>query len=184
MMQILPEFSDFIIDVVRGNIWMSGDDWIMNRFWKFMSRGIILWFLALVLTALTDVHYMEWVVIGGALILMGSYLIFAVLWVFVFYKKGVRPNAADPIPAETKIRVNGQMTGNTRFISSIPHGGRHVEYTEYEMEYTVQGQKYTNWFHMYPGPDLGDVYEKGTLVRLVCDLEKPNHFEVLGVGEE
>lgn len=37
---------------------------------------------------------------------------------------------------------------------------------------------------MYPGSDLGDIYEKGTLVCLVCDQKKPNYFEVLGVGEE
>lgn len=80
------------------------------------------------------------------------------------------------------VTASAKMTGGTREVTRRSYKIPGVLYTEYELQYTVNGATYKKWFHLYPGPDLGAVYGAGTEVTIRYSMSNPDIFEVMQVG--
>ncbi len=84
-------------------------------------------------------------------------------------------------------KVEAKTTGVTRMgekhlSSKVKLKGSVVAtYTEYAIKYEVDGKVYVEWFNLYPGVDLGDVFGEGTSVLIKYNVEDPEEFEVIKV---
>lgn len=84
-------------------------------------------------------------------------------------------------------KIEAKTTGATRIGEKHISGNIRLQksliatYTEYAIKYEVEGKVYVNWFNLFPGPDLGDIYGDGTSVLIKYNVEDPDEFEVLKV---
>ncbi len=74
-----------------------------------------------------------------------------------------------------------KTTGRTNRIYKAALRTPSYEYTEYQIEYEVNGVTYYKWFDLYPGPDLGDIYGEGTSVLIKYSESDPDEFEIVSV---
>lgn len=156
----------------------------MKKMMRIWVRAFGVWLLSVIVTANFFVDYLGIVNVAGIIVLMGSFLIFAFLRVVGLFRNQPLPAMEEEIPEETGILVVAETTGRTNQVRFAPRGQSASSYTEYEITYNVAGREYTKWFHIYPGPDLGDVYGEGRKVLIRCKQENPDQFELLEVCEE
>lgn len=84
-------------------------------------------------------------------------------------------------------KVEAKTTGTTRIGEKPIYSKVRLQrstiakYTEYAIKYEVDGKVYVNWFNLFPGPDLGDIYGEGTTVLIKYNVEDPDEFEVVKI---
>lgn len=84
-------------------------------------------------------------------------------------------------------KVEAKTTGTTRIGEKTIYSKVRLQrstiatYTEYAIKYEVDGKVYVNWFNLFPGPDLGDIYGEGTTVLIKYNVDDPDEFEVVKV---
>ena len=113
---------------------------------------------------------------GGVIIFVGLWVLYIVLMIIfsIQDKKGKKKIVEG-------IVVKAITTGQTRHYREQNHYGNEIEFTEYEIKYSVDGVEYKAWFHLAPGVDRGDVICANTEVTIRCSQKRPKRFEVLKV---
>ncbi len=111
-------------------------------------------------------------------------LLLAMAWLAWEIYKSQTGYQHNKIPREqTVAKTTGYIRIGKKYSESSRYGkGRLLaEYTEYNIEYEVNGKTYSKWFDLYPGIDFGDSLGKGTEVVIEYDVNHPDAFEVVRI---
>ena len=120
------------------------------------------------------------------LIAFGSIFIILAYFSLDMYKSKTGYNSKDVQWEEVIATTTGHIRIGQRKAMNKAKGCRSIvaEYTEYAINYEVDGKLYSNWFNLFPGPDFGDVFGDNTSVLIKYNVDDPNEIEVVSILDD
>lgn len=156
----------------------------MNNVKKWAVRSFLIFIPLIILVGILKPDILGYVAGSIVLVYLIFYMVLAVVRVYKFTHGISVDDDEVHVRKDYKRKTIAKMTGRTNALHKSTRRVGEVYYTEYEITYRVDGREYTKWFNLYPGVDVGDVFEPGTEVSIYYDVRKPQIFEVIKILDE